>query len=912
MMMKRFLEFLLICLLRLALSCRYRVTVEGLDKIDPKILNRPGGVLFLPNHPTVFVDSTLVTTILWSRYRIRPMVIEYMYNLPIVYSIMRFIDALPMPNFETSSNSLKRKRNEKITQTVIQGLREKQNFLIFPSGRTKQTAHEALDGASAAHRIVQEVPEVNVVLVRVKGLWGSRFSRAFTGKAPPFFQTVKIGLKEALKSALFFMPRRKVIIEFQPVPSDFPYKADRLEFNRYLERWYDQPDGLQPQSTPNPGDSLILVPYTWWQKEETLKLWKPKVTEEEIDISGIPQDIQQKVLAKIAELTSLDPATIKPNQALTTDLGMDSLDVAEVLAFLQEQFDITTVSAANVTTVGQIMAIAAKQLVYEDTEEEAELDLSDWKRHIPHEKRQLAEGKTIPEVFLNNCHRMGKAAACSDARSGVITYDQLKLRSMIFAEYIRKLPGKYIGIMLPASTTATMAILACQLAGKVPLMVNWTVGPRHLQAVVELSKVKTVLTSWSFIDKLQNVDLDGIDDLLVMLEDVRRDIGLFSKLKGYFLSKCSPQKILKHFKANNLSESSEAVLLFTSGTESLPKGVPLSHHNILSNQRAALQVIDVYSDDIVFGILPPFHSFGFTVTSLIGVLAGAKVAFSPDPTNGLQLAKGVAKWGVTIICGPPTFIKGLIKAATHDELKTMRLYVSGAEKLPQDLVSMISKLGKENDLIEGYGITECAPILTFTPLGKPRKGVGQPLPGIELCIVDLDTHKPLSNGIQGLILTKGPNVFSGYLNPGLNSPFLSLEGQQWYNTGDLGFLDAEGNLTLSGRLKRFVKIGGEMVSLASIEEALMQTALARGWLVGNEEGPRLAVSAIETDGEKTKIVLFCTFPTTLDDINAALKVGGFSNLVRVSAITQLPELPVMGTGKTHYRKLDELLKGTTK
>lgn len=906
--MKTILEFFLAFFLRIALCFRYRIKIKGLENLENN--KKSGGYLFIPNHPTVFVDATSISIALWPKYRLRPMIVDYMYKLPIVNRVMRFLDALPVPDFSTASNSLKRKMNEQVTQAVIKGLRTKENFLIFPSGKTKQTAYEAIDGASVVHRIVQEVPEVNVVLVRVKGLWGSSFSRALIGRAPPFFPTVFAGIKHVLKNLIFFTPRREVTIEFYPAPADFPFKAGRLEFNKWLEGWYNIPDGLRPQTSANPGDSLVLISYSLWG-EDLPKVWSPAVSEGDIDISNISPQIYKKVVDKITELTSTPAASINSGMSLTTDLGMDSLDVAEMIAFLQDHFDISGVAASDLTTVGKLAAIAGKQMTGEglkdkDTEQ---WDMTAWQRPVERHRASVGPGETVPEVFLNTCERMGNVPACADIRSGIATYSQLKMRAIILANYIKKLPGEYIGIMLPASTAASLTILACQLAGKVPLMINWTVGPRHLEEVVKLSQVKTVLSSWAFIDRLQNVELDGIDELLVMLEDIRQQISLLDKAKGFLLSKRSPKDILKAFNIHKLSKDSKAVLLFTSGTESTPKGVPLSHHNILSNQREALNAIELFSDDIFYAILPPFHSFGFTVSSLIPLLAGFKVAFSPDPTDGPKLAEGFKRGGVTLIAGAPTFVKGMLKAATPEQLKTMRLCIVGAEKLPPDLEQSIAKLGKTNCLLEGYGITECSPAITFTREGKPRKGVGQPLPGVELCIIDLNNHdRPLEQGQQGLILAHGPSVFSGYLNPGLSSPFITLNNKKWYITGDLGYLDPEGNLFLSGRLKRFIKVGGEMVSLAAIEDALAQIALSKSWMTLEEEGPALAISAREHPGEKTKIFLYCKFTAALDDINKALKDAGFSNLVRITSVTQLPELPIMGTGKINYRKLEEISK----
>lgn len=902
--MRIIFEFFLAAFLRMVLWFRYKIKVTGLEKLNPQTLNKPGGVLFLPNHPAVFVDATSVTIALWPKYRMRPLIVEYMYYVPVVHWVMRMLNALPVPNFGTSSNSLKRKRNEEVTQAVINGLKVKENFLIFPAGRCKSNSHEALDGASAVHRIVQESPDVNVVLVRVKGLWGSRFSRALTGQTPAFFPVVFWGIKKVLQNLLFFTPRREVIIEFEPAPADFPYQANRLDFNRYLEHWYNQPDGLTQQKGDSPGDSLVLVTYSRWRDEYPV-VWEQTMAHEEIEAAKIPEDVRKKVINKIVELTNAKPDSITPQTTLTTDLGMDSLDIAELTAFLQDQFDISGVPGEDLTTVGRLMGIASKQIVCKETKEEETQDISKWDRQTEHKRVRISEGDTIPEVFLNTCSKMGHAVACGDMRSGVLTYAQLKLFAMVLAEYIRKIPGEYVGIMLPASVPATTCIIACQLAGKVPLMVNWTVGTRHLQAVADLSKVQVVLSSWAFLDRLQNVELTPIEDRLVMLEDVRRKLGIFKKLKAAMLSKLSNKMILKAYNTDSLTPESKAVLLFTSGTESLPKGVPLTYKNILSNQRAALDAIEVFADDIMLGILPPFHSFGFTITSLIFLLAGARVAFSPDPTDGRRMADAFERWRCTIICGAPTFIKAMLKAARPEQLRTMRLCITGAEKLPPELVQGVIQIGKGETLLEGYGITECAPILTFTLQGKSRKGVGHPLPGVELLIVDLVEHKPVPNGTQGLILARGPNVFTKYLNPGLSSPFITVNGQQWYVTGDLGYLDEEGSLILSGRLKRFIKVGGEMVSLASIEEALNHFALNKGWITAKEEAPSLAICAKELPGEKPKISLFCTFGTSLDDVNKALKDAGFSNLVKVANITQIKEMPLMGTGKINYRKLEE-------
>lgn len=909
--MKKVVEYLIAYLFKIALWFRYRIRVVGLEKLTPDVLNRPGGVVFMPNHPTYYIDPIVATLAVWPKFPIRPMIVEYMYYLPLIHGLMKFMNALPVPNFSSSSNSVKRKKSEKVMQAVVADLKKGENFLLYPAGKVKHTAYEAIGGASAVHRVLQDAPEANVVFMRTKGLWGSSLSRAVISQAPSLGAFLAESAKVILKNLIFFTPRRTIVIELVAAPADFPRQGSRLEMNKYLENWFNQPDGLSKQRGELPGDSLVLVSYSMWGEKYLPLRDVNDSPDKEIAVNMIPSNIRTKVLNKLAELRECDVATIKPEMSLASDLGLDSLDTAELVAFLHDQFDISGVNVNDLTTVGKLMSIAASQTICQRAgEEEANHDQTKWDRPIEKFRVDIAPGDTIPEVFLNQCARAKNAIACADGRVGVQTFSKMKLRVVLLADKIKDLPGNYIGIMLPASVAANMLVLACQLAGKVPLMVNWTVGTRHLDSVVKLSNVETVISSWAFIDRLANVDLTGIDDRLLMVEDIVREISIVDKLKALYRSKLSTQSILKLFGADKLTKDNQAVLLFTSGTESMPKGVPLSHHNILSNLRSAVSALDLYSTDIIFGILPPFHSFGFTISGLLGLISGIRVFYFPDPTDGVRLAKLFSKWHITLMCGAPTFVKGMLKVATAEQMKSMRLCVTGAEKAPPELFQMLEQLGKKDFLIEGYGITECSPILTMNPLGGCPKGVGKALPGIELRIVKPETEEPLAIGQQGLILAKGPNIFSGYLNPGLNSPFTIFDGEKWYKTGDLGFLDDKGILTISGRMKRFIKLGGEMVSLASIEEALLHVGLQKGWPT-SQEGPALAICAKEIADGKTKIILYCIFDISLDEVNASLKEAGFSNLVKVSSVVKLPELPVMGTGKINYRLLESELANAT-
>jgi long-chain-fatty-acid--[acyl-carrier-protein] ligase len=436
-------------------------------------------------------------------------------------------------------------------------------------------------------------------------------------------------------------------------------------------------------------------------------------------------------------------------------------------------------------------------------------------------------------------------------------------------------------------------------------MLNWTTGFRNLEYAVELCEIKTVLSSYRFLSQADTVDLGTkIDQMLVLLEKLRKSIPLTTKLKGLFLS-FKPAKALVNKLTIQAKADDPAVIIFTSGTETLPKGVPLSHRNLLSNQIAALQRVVVKSTDVFYSVLPPFHSFGFSVTGLLTLLAGIKTCYAPDPTKSRSMAKDIEEWKATIFCCAPSFIKALLHVAKEGQLNSLRLIVSGAEKTPQDLFDNIQAKGI--NAMEGYGISECSPVVTTDIEGQPHKGVGKPINGVQLCIIDPETEAIIEDGKDGEVCIAGPNVFNGYLGI-KKDPFILLKGKKWYRSGDRGHLDPDGTLILTGRLKRFVKIGGEMVSLGGLEDDLLQICIERKWLPEKSELPQLATGVKDREGEKPQIILFSIVDLNRDEINRALKDLGHGSIVKVSEVRKVDAIPVTATGKVQYRALDDMIK----
>ncbi len=888
--------YLIFWLVRLVVALRYRLVVKGIDKLTLDSFKRSGGIVFLPNHPAE-IDPILLEMILWRTFRPRPLVVEHFYHLKGFRFFMDMVKAMPLPTMDAMANKWRGKKVEKQLNQVIDELKNKKNFLIYPSGRLKQTGMELIGGASFVHHLLQVCPEVNLVLIRTTGLWGSKFSRALTGASPDFGKVLWECVKILLKNGIFFAPKRDVIVEAEPPPADFPFQGSRLEFNKSLEDWYNR----YPEKGPEP---LKLVSYAFWKKELP-KVYIPTSQPQPIEERSVPKKIQEEVFSHLASFCGRPAEKIERKMHLSHDLGLDSLDVANLYLFLDERYAISNLLPGDLHTVEDVLQAAAG---YKRGREDEESVAAERKYAWPEEKRlplELPSGKTVQEAFLHSVDRNRSLIACCDALSGPLTYRKLKLAVLLLSDKFRKLPGKHIGIMLPSTSGAYLVILAVLFSGKVPVMINWTSGVKALDHAADLTELKVVITSSRFLDRLENDELGKIEEMFLFLEDVRKSVSFGDKLRALALSMISLRSLLKRLHLHQISSSDPAVILFTSGTEALPKGVPLSHFNLLSNQRACLATVPLLPEEILLGTLPPFHSFGFSVTGLYPLLIGMRVYFSPNPNDSHGLAREIAEWKPTLFCCAPSFIKAIFRVSKPEQLHSLHIIVSGAEKTPQELFDYAKEHLPKVQFLEGYGITECSPVVTIDRLGEPHRGVGKPLLGVDLMIMDSASLQSLPPGQEGEVCIAGPNVFNGYLgNP--RDPFVTINNQRWYASGDRGLLSEEGHLILSGRLKRFIKIGGEMISLGGIEDELMHLARERRWITGHEEGPALAVSVREKETEKPVIILYTIFAISKEDVNSALKSSGMGRIVKISEVRTLDQIPLTGTGKTHYRLLDEL------
>lgn len=490
-----------------------------------------------------------------------------------------------------------------------------------------------------------------------------------------------------------------------------------------------------------------------------------------------------------------------------------------------------------------------------------------------------------------------------DVERKILSYKQLITRSFILGENIARqtTSGQYVGFMLPNMVSSIVTFFALQAYGRVPAMLNFSTGTSNFLASLEVAKIKIIYTSKRFVEgaKLQPLIEKILEQKIrvIYLEDVAQEINFFHKIKGIFKAQFALSYLKRINKSNpekawNSASSGPAVILFTSGSEGIPKGVVLSHENIQANRFQLASRVDFSSRDVVFNALPIFHSFGLTGGTILPILSGIKTFFYPSPLHYRIVPELVYDTNATIMFGTNTFLANYARFAHAYDFYAMRYVFAGAEKLDEETRKIWSeKFGVR--IFEGYGATETAPALaTNTPMHNKPGSVGRFMPGLKY---QLEKVAGINDGER--LLVSGPNIMLGYLlidNPGVIQPLKN----GIYDTGDIVAIDEKGFVTIKGRAKRFAKIAGEMVSLTATEIHL------------NNLAPKFshAVTAISDPKKGEQLILMTTdFNLKRTDISAYFKQIGFSELAVPKEILIVEKIPLLGTGKTDYVKVKEMV-----
>ncbi len=484
----------------------------------------------------------------------------------------------------------------------------------------------------------------------------------------------------------------------------------------------------------------------------------------------------------------------------------------------------------------------------------------------------------------------GNHVVAEDINRSPLNYNQLLTRSLVLGRQLARMTDdrETVGVLLPGTLATVATFWGLQLKGRVPAMLNYTVGAQGMISACETAVLKRVITSRKFIQqaKLQQaVETLSSQVEIIYLEDLAKQIGVLSKLAGLFISRFD---LLLQGQSKSTPDD-RAVVLFTSGSEGTPKGVVLSHKNLLSNIQQLVSRIDFNASDIALNALPLFHSFGMTAGMIMPITSGVKVFFYPSPLHYRVVPEVAYDINATILFGTNTFLAGYARFADAYDFYSLRYVFAGAEKLQDEVRSLWqNKFGVR--IFEGYGATETSPVLAGnTPMDNRPGTVGRLMSGIEyrlLSIPGLDEGQRLQ--------VRGPNIMLGYLlheNPGVLVPPQTELGEGWYDTGDIVSIDADGFVKICGRAKRFAKVAGEMVSLTSVEvlaSKLWPDALHAAIAIPDErKGEQVLLLTEMQDAQRAELM-------------QQAKNDGIGEICVPRQINVIKKMPVLGTGKIDY------------
>lgn len=528
--------------------------------------------------------------------------------------------------------------------------------------------------------------------------------------------------------------------------------------------------------------------------------------------------------------------------------------------------------------------------------------------------RQPAVPTTLAAAAISACRKRLRREKIRDSLGTTLTGGELLTRALVLRRILRRQvlapDERRVGILLPPSAAGVVTNLALTLDERITVNLNYTLNSEMLNASIRQAKVTHVLTSRRFLEKL-SLDLDAE---LVLLEDFATVATRRDKLTAAAMAFVAPQRLLERMiGVHDHADDDVLSIMFTSGTTGAPKGAVLTHGNVKFNLTAVDAIIRVDPHDVVIGILPFFHSFGYAITLWAPLVFDVRAAYHVNPLEAQTVGNLAREAGGTILLSTPMFLRNYTRRCAPEDFASLEVLVTGAERLPPAVADAFeAKFGIRP--VEGYGTTETSPLISANippnrAIGDPalsaREGtVGKPAPGVRVKLVDPETGADLPPVDQGMLLVAGPNVMHSYLDRPAETASAIRDG--WYVTGDICTIDADGFIRIVGRQSRFAKIAGEIVPHGLVEEALAE-------IVGFDEagGPRLAVVSVpdEARGEKL-VVVHTAFDEPLDEVRRRLAEAGLPNLYlpAANAYLEVEELPLVGAGKLDLRTITEIAR----
>ncbi|MBI4844017.1 MAG: AMP-binding protein [Nitrospirae bacterium] len=497
--------------------------------------------------------------------------------------------------------------------------------------------------------------------------------------------------------------------------------------------------------------------------------------------------------------------------------------------------------------------------------------------------------KQLHHAFIGSAKKFGSKTAFIDRNTGRnLTYWKALRGALILSGEFRKFEDKYIGVMLPTSAGCALSIIAALMSGKAPVMINYSTGA-HGNTLYARNKCgfKTVVTSRKLLQKIDCPAVEG----MVFIEDIMRKISTLEKIRAALISLLPAKALMKMTHAGSGDDVS--VILFTSGSEKEPKAVQLTHGNILSNLKAASDLFGFTCDDRMLACLPYFHVFGLTVALWLPLYHGMTIITYANPLDYKAVSSIIREERPTMTASTPSFLSGYLRKSLHGDFESLKYVVCGADKCPEALrKGYLEKHGIV--LYEGYGTTETSPVISVNaPSGNRPGSAGRAMPGVEVRIENFETGKECPVNEEGKIMVRGGLVMKGYFNDPEETSMRISNG--WYDTGDAGYLDEDGYLWHTGRLKRFVKIGGEMVSLAKTEDVLQRLL---------PQGAECCVVGIPDQAKGAKII--AAVSENIDENMALEKMSAeLPNIALPKKFVVIEPLPKLGSGKIDFRSVEK-------
>ena len=518
--------------------------------------------------------------------------------------------------------------------------------------------------------------------------------------------------------------------------------------------------------------------------------------------------------------------------------------------------------------------------------------------------RDLLHGK-----FIRTAKRHWFSFCMADTTGAELTFGKALIGSLLFSRWVRRHCAKdsMVGVILPASVGGALANIGTLLAGKVPVNLNFTAGHEAMTAAIQQCGIATILTSRAFLSKANVEEMPG----MVFLEEIRKTFTPLKKMAAATAAMLLTSRCLERHYTRKQKPDDLATVIFSSGSTGTPKGVMLSHHNIRANIEGVCQVIPFTPSDRIMGVLPLFHSFGFSISLWLPLIAGFGAVYHPNPMDAKTIGDTVRKFKATLLISTPTFYAGYIRRCSAEEFASLRFAIAGAEKLRAQIAEGFNdKFGLV--LLEGYGCTELAPVVSVNmpdvihdgerQLNHKPGTVGHPIPGVAVRVVDPDTGADLPCGHEGLLLAKGANVMMGYLGQTELTEQALRDG--WYVTGDIAAIDVDGFIKITDRLSRFSKIGGEMVPHMKIEEVI-------NGILGNAAS---VVTAIADEQRGEKLIAFHTHNgTTSEELWDKLNQSELPKLwiPKRENLHWIESMPLLGSGKVDLKRIKRLAEEKT-